>query len=148
VETCAHVETTLLLQTLQWIDWLFVDLKHVDSALHRQETGEGNELILHNIAQVASSGWDGRLVVRLPVIPGFNDTPDNLHATAAFMHSLGLGEINQLPFHRLGNSKYEQLGLEYRFARTESPTREAMLTHKRMLEENGLRCYLDFETPF
>jgi len=55
IETSAFVETGFLLRVLQWTDWLFIDLKHMDSAAHQAGTGAGNELILSNIAAVASS---------------------------------------------------------------------------------------------
>jgi pyruvate-formate lyase-activating enzyme len=61
---------------------------------------------------------------------------------------LGLKELNLLPFHRLGNSKYEQLGMVYEYSQVESPSRESMLKHQSFYENAGLYCYLDFETPF
>jgi pyruvate formate lyase activating enzyme len=150
VETSAHVETELLLDILKWTDWLFVDIKHMDSAAHRAETGAGNELILNNIAAVAAvgAGWEGRLVVRVPIVPGYNDTADNLQATASFLMAHHLREINLLPFHRLGHSKYEQLGLDYPYAGTGSPSPEAMQAHQRIFATAGLQCYVGFETPF
>jgi pyruvate formate lyase activating enzyme len=155
VETCAHVETDLLLEILQWTDWLFIDLKHIDPAAHRAGTGVGNELILRNIAAVAAAGWDGRLVIRVPVVPGFNDSAENLRATAEFVAGLHpskedvpLLEVNLLPFHRLGQSKYEQLGIEYPYAQVAPPAREEMLAGRRIFEDAGLQCYVDFETPF
>ena len=102
-----------MLEILQWTDWLFIDLKHIDAAAHRAGTGVSNELILRNISAVAAAGWDGRLVIRVPVVPGFNDTAENLRATAEFVAGLHsskedilLSEVNLLPFHRLGQSKY------------------------------------------
>jgi len=148
VETCAHVDTDVLMEALQWMDWLLVDIKHTDSAAHRAETGVGNELILQNIAAVASARWAGRLIIRVPIVPTFNDTAENLQATAEFMVEHNLREVNILPFHRLGNSKYEQLGLEYKYARVTSPSKEIMLTAKHIFETAGLQCYADFETPF
>jgi pyruvate-formate lyase-activating enzyme len=120
----------------------------MDSAAHRIETGMGNELILKNIEEVASAGWNGRLVIRVPIIPGYNDTVENLRAITTFMLKLNLKEINLLPFHRLGDSKYKQLGLEYKYAHLKSPSKEAMLTHQRIFDAAGLRCYIGSETPF
>jgi len=148
VETSAHADTALLLEMLEWTDWLFIDLKHVDSAAHRAETGVGNELILKNLAAVAAAGWDGRLIVRVPIVPGYNDTVENLQATAALMVKLNLKEVNLLPFHRLGHSKYEQLGLNYEYAQVPSPSREALWAHQRIFETTGLQCYIGSETPF
>jgi pyruvate formate lyase activating enzyme len=148
VETSAHVATDLLLEVLEWTDWIFIDIKHMDSEAHRKETGAGNELILRNIKAVASARWDGRLIIRVPIIPGYNDTIENLQATAAFVKELGVNEVNILPFHRLGSSKYEQLSLEYKVAHLTPPSEETMLTGKRILESAGLQCYVGYDTPF
>jgi len=148
VETSAHADTDVLMEVLKRTDWMFIDIKHMDSAAHRAETGAGNELILQNIEVAASTGWDGRLIIRVPIVPGYNDTVENLRATAAFMVKLNLQEVNLLPFHRLGHSKYEQLGLNYEYAQAPSPSREIMQSHQHIFEAAGLQCYVGSETPF
>jgi glycyl-radical enzyme activating protein len=148
VETSAHSKASILSEVLKWTDALFIDIKHTDSAAHRSGTSVGNERILANIEAVASSGWDGRLIIRIPIVPGYNDTIENFQNTAAFMVKLGLKEINLLPFHRLGQTKYEQLGLDYEYAQVSPPSPEALGSYKRIFEEAGLQCYLGAETPF
>ncbi|MBN1140049.1 MAG: 4-hydroxyphenylacetate decarboxylase activase [Anaerolineae bacterium] len=148
VETCAHASTDVLLQVLQWTDAMFIDVKHMDTAAHRAETGVGNELILQNIEAVAAAQWGGRLMIRVPVVPGYNDTAENMRATAAFMAGLDLQEVNLLPFHRLGHSKYKQLGLPYKYAQVPTPSQETLRSYQRIFEAAGLRCYLGPDTPF
>jgi len=148
VETCAHIRTDVLLEVLRWTDAMFIDIKHMDAAAHRAGTGAGNELILQNIEAVAAARWDGRLIIRIPIVPGFNDTAENLRATAAFMARLKLREVNLLPFHRLGDSKYQQLGLHYEHAQMPTPSGEALASYRRILESTGLQCYIGSETPF
>ena len=148
VETSAHGNTDLLREVLRLTDWLFIDIKHMNPQAHRDKTGVDNGLILKNIEMVASSEWEGRCVIRETIIPGYNDAEENLRDTAEFMMQLGLKELNLLPFHRLGNSKYEQLGMVYEYSQVESPSRESMLKHQSFYENAGLYCYLDFETPF
>lgn len=148
IETSAHVETGFLLEVLRFADWLFIDLKHMDSEAHQVETGASNELILHNIEAVARADWDGRLVIRIPVVPGFNDTEENFQASGRFLKKLRPLEVNLLPFHRLGGSKYEQLGLDYKYSQVPSPSEETMLAAKRIFEAAGLQCYVDSDTPF
>lgn len=145
VETCAHASTSVFREVLNWTDALFIDIKHMDSAAHRAGTGAGNELILQNIEEVASTGWDGRLIIRVPIVPGFNDTVENLQATAAFMAGLELKEVNLLPFHRLGHSKYEQLGLDYEYAQVPTPSTEVLKSYQRIFEAAGLQCYVGHE---
>jgi len=148
VETCAQANTNVLMEVLKWTDAMFIDIKHMDSVAHRSGTGAGNELILQNIEAAASTGWDGRLIVRVPIVPGYNDTVENLQATAAFMARLKLKEVNLLPFHRLGHSKYEQLGLNYEYAQVPTPSREVLWSYQRIFETAGLQCYVGSEIPF
>ncbi len=148
VETSAYCDPDLLLSILKWTDWLFIDLKHLDSTEHRNETGVGNELILANIAHVAASDWSGRLVIRLPIVPNFNDSVANFQAVAEFMKVLHLQEVNLLPFHRLGGSKYDQLGIKWRYANILPPSKKIMQTAQAIFEAANLSCYLDAATPF
>jgi glycyl-radical enzyme activating protein len=149
IETSAHVESDLLLAILPWTDWLLVDIKHMDPTAHRSETGAGNEQILNNIRALASARWEGRLIVRVPIVPGYNDTTENLHATAGFVAGLGLKEVNLLPFHRLATSKYEQLGLGYgRYAHLAPPSREALHSQQQIFRGAGLACYAGSQTTF
>jgi pyruvate formate lyase activating enzyme len=148
VETSAHASANVFSEVLKWTDAMFIDIKHMNTAAHRSGTGVGNELILQNIETAASTGWKGRLVIRVPILTGYNDTAENLRATAAFIASLKLKEVNLLPFHRLGESKYEHLGLEYEFAQVPTPSKAAMRSCQRFFETAGLQCYIGSETPF
>ena len=148
IETCAHVNTDVLLKILDWTDWLFIDLKHTSPIAHQKETGVSNELIMRNIEAVSSSNWDGRLIMRTPVIPGYNDNEENFHAIVKFMKKLNLHEINLLSFYRLGSSKYNQLGLKYKYATVEPPLKEKMQEARSFFETAGLICYIDYEPPF
>lgn len=74
VETSAYVPRTVLRAALPYIDWLFIDIKHMDSARHLEGTGVSNQLILDNIRWIATADWPGRMVLRMPVVPGFNDS--------------------------------------------------------------------------
>lgn len=145
IETCAQVDTAVLLEIQQWTDWLFIDLKHMDSEMHRQGTGVGNEQILKNIEATASQG---RIVLRMPVIPGYNDAPENARQTAEFMKRVGLQEINLLPFHRLGQSKYEQLGLPYEYGEHSPPSSAQIADAAAIFASRGISCYVGSETPF
>jgi pyruvate formate lyase activating enzyme len=148
VETSAHTNTDVLMEIQKWTDWMFIDIKHMDSAAHRAVTGAGNELILRNIEVAASTAWDGRLIIRVPIVPGYNDTVENLQATAAFMERLKLKEIHLLPFHRLGHSKYEQLSLKYEYEDVASPSGDALRSHGDIFETAGLKCYVGSGIPF
>lgn len=129
-------------------DFVFMDIKHMDEGCHREQTGVSNQLVLSNIAALAAADWSGRLILRMPLIPGFNDNVENIVATADFARAAGCAEINILPFHRLGESKWRQCGLEYPYGGMPSPTAANLLRVKRLMEDCGMRCYLGANTPF
>ena len=82
--------------------------------MHRELTGGGNELILKNIRMTAEMGK--RIVVRTPVVAGFNNSPDNIRATAAFLKDNLQGQLIQyqlLPYRKMGTEKYDTLGQPY-----------------------------------
>ncbi|MCL1992237.1 MAG: glycyl-radical enzyme activating protein [Spirochaetes bacterium] len=116
VETSAFCGRDELLAAAPFADLFIVDIKHMDSGQHEKYTGVGNERILQNIKKLAEV--NAKVEIRVPLIPGINDSPENLKLTGEFAkHELGLNRITLLPYHRLGQTKYEQLGKEYPLAR-------------------------------
>ena len=84
-----------------------------------------------------------RLIVRTPVIPTFNDTPEEIAAIAAFARELGsVAEHHFLPYHRLGQDKYEGLGRSYSLPEIEPPSREKMEYLLSVAERSGLKCQI------
>jgi len=89
-------------------DLFLCDLKHTDSDAHRLLAGVGNTLILANIKRLSHAGK--RIIIRIPIIPGFNDDPENIEATGQFAASLpGVIRIDILPYNRGGNEKAARL---------------------------------------
>lgn len=148
VETSGYVSRQTLESVAPYVQWFFIDVKHMDSRRHIEGTGVDNETILNNIRWLAKSNWGGRLLLRMPVIPGFNDTTENAQATASFMKECGLNEINLLPFHRLGASKHQQLGLQYGYENLPATKPEALNPLAEIYKAEGLKCYLGSNTPF
>lgn len=114
LETSGHTQWAVLTRLLPHLDLLLYDVKQIDSEVHRRHTGLGNELILENLRRIAALPAP-QLIVRVPVIPGFNADAASLAAIAAFVLSLGhrVSEINLLPYHTLGKAKYRALGRDY-----------------------------------
>jgi pyruvate formate lyase activating enzyme len=148
VETSGHVSRKVLQEVAQYVQWFFIDVKHMDPARHRDGTGVGNQTILDNIRWLCSNQWSGRLLLRMPVIPGFNDTEQNAEATLAFLKECGLNEINLLPFHRLGASKHSQLGSRYEFEEQAAMKPEELEPLAAIYRRAGVQCYLGSDTPF
>jgi pyruvate formate lyase activating enzyme len=94
------------------LDLILYDLKEVNTEQHTNFVGKSNKLILNNLRKLAQTGKP--VIIRRPVVPGYNDSPESIHALGRFIEELGtIHEVNLLPYHRLGQSKYEHLGRHY-----------------------------------
>ena len=139
VETTGFAPYEKIEKMLPYIDTVLMDIKHTDSAKHKEFTSQPNELILENAVKIAENA--NKLVIRVPVIPTFNDTEAEIASIAKFAASLkGVDEINLLPYHRYGKDKYDGLGREYLMGEMPSPTDEQMQKLKSVAEGFGLRC--------
>ena len=97
--------------------------------------------ILENAKKLANSGVE--LIIRTPVIPTFNDTPEEISAIAKFASSLKrVKEHHLLPYHRLGQDKYAGLNRTYSLSHIEPPTDEKMQSLKEIAEKYGLRVQI------
>ena len=99
---------------LPYTDLIITDIKHMNSEVHKENTGVHNELILENLKKLAD--LKRKMIVRIPVIPGFNDTQENIEETADYItNSLNgcVRTLQLLSFMRLGQEKYQSLGLPY-----------------------------------
>lgn len=112
IETCANVSKNVLLEASKYINTMMMDIKSMNSAKHKEFTNVGNELILENFKAVREAFPKLHIRVRTPVIPGFNDTPDDIQAIVDFLKDYNV-EYELLPYHRLGTQKYINLGLTY-----------------------------------
>lgn len=148
IETSAYVDTQSFLKAFDYLNFAFVDIKHMDTEKHREVTGVGNELILKNVEALANSDWPGTLVIRIPIIEGFNNSYENIIATAEFLKKVGLDIVNILPFHRLGDSKYTQLGKSYKYSDCESPPREVLERIQQIFHSYNIGCFIGSDTPF
>jgi pyruvate formate lyase activating enzyme len=112
METCGHGKWTDLEGIIENLDELFMDLKNMDPERHKQLTGVDNALILENAEKSAKTGV--KLTFRLPLIPGCTDDEENVAATARFVSKLeGNVRLEILPYHRLGEDKFEWMDMEY-----------------------------------
>lgn len=125
-------------EILPFVDLFLYDLKHMDSDVHRTLTGVPNELILENAKRLAAGG--AFLQIRIPIVPGYNDSEENLRATSAFCAEIASSvEVVQiLPYHRLGMAKYERLQKKYELESIVPPTDDHMQWCKGLIESYGL----------
>ncbi len=141
VETSAYGDEELLQRMLQFVDWLFIDIKYMDPQRHLRLTGKTNDLILRN-TRLASSVLQDRgknLVIRQVIIPGITDGK-NIEDLAEFVVSLPfVTGVELLAYHHYGIDKYDLLGLTYGLKDVKQPTREVMEKCKNVLRETGLK---------
>ena len=143
VETALHCPREHMEAVYRYADLVIADIKHMDNGKHRMYTGVGNETILCNIRRTIDLGK--KLVIRTPVVPGYNGDEKNIRKTGEFIRNLG-GNILQyqlLPYRRLGTEKYDSLGMAYPMAAYPPPERndwERNLTHlaDMLTDEYGL----------
>jgi pyruvate formate lyase activating enzyme len=110
VDTTCYAEVEVLERVARHARLFLCDLKHQDSEQHALYTGVGNELILSNIRQLTV--WDKPLYLRMPLIPGFNDSPENVRQVIDFIKSINTPpRIALLPYNRAGLDKTERLGM-------------------------------------
>ena len=124
--------------TLPYTDLYLYDLKHMDSEVHQRFTGVPNELIKENVKRLADAG--GKLQIRIPVIPQFNDSEDNIRRTAEFCLTLG-GEavtvVQLLPYHNLGVTKYLRIS-DNVVPEATPPSDERMEEFKKIFTDLGI----------
>lgn len=109
VDTCGMCAPEQFRKVLALTDLFLFDCKHMDTEEHRRLTGFGNGVILENLRQVFESGKKVR--IRVPLMPHLNDSEENILAMAVFLHRYGKTEVDVLPCHAFGSSKYDALRL-------------------------------------
>jgi pyruvate formate lyase activating enzyme len=139
VDTCGHVPLTNIEKVLPYIDFFLWDIKHMNDQKHKKFTGVSNKLILSNARSVSERNIP--LYIRVPVIPGYNDSEDNIRATCEFARELSsLVEINLLPLHHLGKARYDSLNRAYPIANVPLSPDSVLRNIKRLVESYQLNC--------
>ena len=138
---CAKYET--IERILPVLDTYLMDTKHTNPDKHKEFCGRDNILMLENARRIAESGMT-RLVIRVPVIPTFNDTVEEIAGIAQFADKLpGVDKIHLLPYHRLGQDKYDGLGRKYSLTEILPPEPEHMEMLKKTVENvSSLNCQI------
>ena len=142
IETTCYANWEKVKQIVDQTDLVLLDLKHMDSDTHKRLTGVPNELILENAKKIKSE-LDKPIWARIPVIPGQNDSDENITATAEFV-STYLGnetQVHLLPYHNMGEGKKEMLGYN-NFTDFATPSDEHLEHLKSLMEEKNLKVFI------
>ncbi len=119
VDTSGYALWPVLERILPDTSLFLYDLKHLDEAEHRRWTGVSNGLILENLSRLAGTG--AAVEIRMPVIPGVNDSDDHIDRLGRRVAELGLKRLHLLPYHQTAIGKYERFGYVYRLPETAGP---------------------------
>lgn len=136
VETCGFTKWEHLETIISHTDLFLYDLKHQDSIVHEKMTGYDNRLILENLEKLSNT--DANTIIRVPIVPGFNDSDKNLIETAKFLKKLHLKKIHLLPYHNYGESKYNMLGKDYSLKDLNALSEKDLKAIKQLFEKHGL----------
>jgi pyruvate formate lyase activating enzyme len=137
LDTSGWANRGLLLEAGALADLVLFDLKLVDDARHKRATGEPSGPILRNLEALAASG--ARIALRVPLIPGINDSLGDLESAASYAASLrGIVKVHVLPYHDAGKGKYALRGAAYAMGETAAPSPEAAREAAAVFEKAGL----------
>jgi len=138
IETCGYADSEAWNKVLPYTNLVLFDLKLMDPTAHQKWTGKSNEKILRNLKLVSCSGVP--IVMRIPVIPGINDSEENITDTALYIKNLGLRQVNLLPYHKYGEGKYVMLDRQYSLSELKPPEDSELEKLANIFESFGLDC--------
>ncbi len=137
LDTSGYARWEALEKVLEHADLVLFDIKHMDTEQHHWGTGKDNSLILENARRTASKV---RTWVRVPLIPGYNASDENLERMARFARDIGAEKVSLLPYHIWGKAKYARLGREYTMEDTPLPSDEFVAHCQQVVEGVGAKA--------
>jgi len=141
IDTAGNVDFSVFERLIPFTDTFFFDLKGFTQEDYRKKAGGNFHLALENLKLLINAGCD--VTVRIPVIPGYSDTVEYCSAIAEILKKTGVKYIDLLPFHKLGASKYEALGLEYPYEQSTPPSNDMLQELIKVFTELGFDAKTD-----
>lgn len=139
IETTGYGNEKFIEEIIPLIDVILLDIKNMNSEKHKEFTGVDNKIILENTKRIAELAKE--LIIRVPVIQGFNADKKSIREIAKFVRSLEtIDEIHLLPYHKMGVNKYECLGRDYELLGLEKPSEKLMDDLREEVLKEGLMC--------
>ena len=140
IDTCGCAPYETIKEIAENIDLVLYDIKHMDEAKHVEGTGVSNRLILENLKRLCEEATLD-IVVRIPLIPGYNDDEENVRETVEFLKSTGkINRLDLLPFNELPVDKYQAMGLTWDCGELKTQSREDLLVLKEIVEGYGFEA--------
>ena len=135
LDTCGFADWDILEEVVQHADLVLMDIKHMDTKIHKKLTGVSNERILKNTKKIADLGVP--VIIRVPLLPGLNDSDENISQLGRFMKDFSLQRVDLLPYHRFSLSKHKALGLTYLLDDVSDPEQVELRRAAKILEDFG-----------
>ena len=139
IETTGCIGEEIFHRLAPLFDLLLFDVKHFDSEEHKKGTGAGNELILKNLRWACGQGI--HILPRIPVIPGFNAELRDAEGIAELLAGTGLLRVQLLPFHQMGERKYEFLNRHYELTDVAALHPEDLTAYQKVFLDHGIDCF-------
>lgn len=145
VDTCGFAPGDAVARAAGLADLFLFDLKHMDSREHERRTGVPNSTVLSNLRILVEGG--AAVWIRIPLIPGVNDSRENLEATASYLEKLGFSHpslsdatraVQILPYHDSARSKYALRGLAYPMGEVLPPSQEKIEAAVEIFSSRGI----------
>jgi len=137
-DTCGFVEWRTFKKIVEYVDLVLFDVKIVNEEKHIKYIGKSNKLILENLLKLSKIGVP--IIIRIPLIPRFNDSEQEINAIADLVSELNnIKEVDVLPYHRLGESKYPKLNRKYKMRGIKPPGDECLGKVKNWFKNYGIK---------
>ena len=136
LDTCGFAKWEVMESVLEYVDLILFDIKHMDTSEHIIGTGQNNAIILENARKAAAKK---RLWLRVPLIPKYNVSEENISQLARFGAEIGAEQVSLLPYHEWGTPSYERLGGKYLLAGLEQLDNAQLEKAKDICEAAGLK---------
>ncbi|MGM0123936.1 pyruvate formate lyase activating enzyme [Enterococcus sp. AZ194] len=137
-ETTGYTKPAIFKKYIEQIDLVYFDVKHYQSEKHQEGIGVPSDLILENLAYAVNN--HAHLIVRIPVIPNYNDRVEDAEQFALLFNRIGVNHVELLPFHQFGQQKYDDLNREYKLADMPQLHTEDLDYFKKIMEEHQIDC--------
>ncbi|HEL1119196.1 TPA: glycyl-radical enzyme activating protein [Streptococcus equi subsp. zooepidemicus] len=139
IETTAFAKHEQFAELINYVDFIYTDLKHYNRLKHTKVTGVRNDLIIKNIHYAFEMGKE--VVLRIPVIPNFNDSLEDAKAFSELFNQLNINQVQLLPFHQFGENKYKLLGRSYDMADAVAYHPEDLVDYQQIFLNHHIHCY-------
>ena len=153
MESMGCAEFSTIERFLEHLDLYLMDIKHMEPDKHKAFTGRSNELMLENAKKIATSGYDTKLIIRVPLIPGYTDSQDDIRQIGLFLRDelqLKIERCELLPYNKLAASKYgNKTGWSdytigtYRLPELEPQSKDELAALCNLLSSFGVNAYAE-----